>query len=118
MISGSVINEKSIRVGKDIKVFFDFNRRICNIETENFSEEKPGYLIRAKRFNTLTDTVDVKILTAMDTFLVTKLKSVVHINGIKMTGDEALAALGMTDGAEEITRQPEYIRKSLPCETV
>lgn len=106
MISNSVVNEKSIRVGKDIKVFFDFNRRICNIETENLSEEKLGYLIRAKKFNPLTDTVDIKILTAMDTFLITKLKSNIYINGIKMTCEEALVALGMTDGAEEVTRQP------------
>jgi len=105
-LTQEVKSANDLKVGDTVKLFFDFNGKVSNIETGDFKKEQMGYLIAMAPESGLSTTIKVKLLTAMDTMIVSKLKSKVYLNGVPMDADDVLTELGYDANASNITPQP------------
>ena len=94
------------KVGDKVKLFFDFNQKVCNIETEAYSSDAIGYLVdMVVDTNNLKDTVDVRILTNTGDMLVTTLKDSLKVNGNKIDAKNIFSIVGYAPNGIDIKRQ-------------
>lgn len=109
-LSEEVKSAKDIEVGDTVKLFFDYNAKVSNVETGDFSEEQIGFLVAMAPEDGLSSTIKVKVLTAMDSMLITKLKSKVSLNSVPLDANDVLTKLGYQRDVSNVTRQPiKYI---------
>lgn len=109
-LSWEVKTAEDVEVGDTVKLYFDFNGKVSNVEKGDFKEEQFGYLVAMEPASGLSDVIKVKVLTSTDSMLVTKLKSKVTLDGKVMHAKDALAQLGYVKNVSNVTRQPiQYI---------
>lgn len=96
----------TFEIGDKVKLFFDFNQKICNIETAAYSSEVLGYLIdMAVDTNNFSDTVNVRILTNTGDVLVTKLRDTLKVNGNKIDAENIFDIIGYAPNGVDAKRQ-------------
>lgn len=96
---------QSLKAGDTVKMFFDFNEKISNVEIGDYSTEQIGYLMAMEPESGLSSQVNVKILTAMDTMLIAKMREKVNFNGKSMTARDVLTELGYVANVSNVVPQ-------------
>lgn len=104
-LSWEVKNAADVKIGDTVKFYFDFAGKVSNIETDSYSQEQYGFLIAADTETGFVTDARIKVLTAMDTMLITKLKAKTKLNGVPMDDENVLAKLGFERGVSNVKRQ-------------
>ncbi len=93
-------------VGDKVKLFFDFNRKVCNIETEAYASVAIGYLIdMVIDTHNINDTVDIRILTNTGDMLITTLNDTLKVNETKVDAKDVFDIVGYATNGVDIKRQ-------------
>lgn len=93
-------------VGDKIKMFYDYNGLVCDIETAAYDRYRFGYLIdMAPESRGLDRTVNVRLLTNTGKIEVTTLKDKIEFNDVKVKSTDVPALLGYAENGVDIKRQ-------------
>lgn len=96
---------KELRTDSKVKVYFDFSGKICEIEKDDYSKERYGYLVGLACDNTLKNSYKIKIFTATSEFLIADLGAKVRINQQLTKVQEVKNILGTAPDGKSLKRQ-------------
>lgn len=98
--------EPTFKPGDKIKMFFDFEGLVCDVEAEAYDTFKTGYLIdMAPASNTLKGDINVRLLNNTGKIIITKLRDKIEFNGSKKNAEDVPALLGYAESGTDIKRQ-------------
>jgi|LSQX01.1.fsa_nt_gb hypothetical protein len=97
---------KLLKSGQQIKLHFNKDKRVSDVELEEFEEYRIGFLIAAGKTEDISDTVQIKVFTAHGQMEIFNLRKIINISktGDTKTADAILKNLKQPDGLVE--RQP------------
>lgn len=98
--------KQRFKAGDKIKMFFDFEGLVCDVEAEAYDTYRMGYLIdMAPSSNTLKGDVNVRLLSNTGKIIVTRLRDKLEFNGNKKNDADIPDLLGYAENGTDIKRQ-------------
>lgn len=115
-ILSSSQNAEKIKAGAVIKLYFNPEGRICEVDESGSDGYTAGYLIDAKKASGLNDDYLMKLLISNGNIATYTLADKVSVkvgaaDEVQLKADAAIAAAGETDG--RVTRQPVFFSLDL-----
>lgn len=98
-------DNKELRAETKVKIYFDFNGKVCEAETDDFSKERYGYLVGFAAESSIREDYKMKILTAASEFLVADVADRVRFNKNMTKVKDVETALGKGDDGKSVKRQ-------------